>query len=233
MATSYSPKIVTDGILVLLDAGNIKSYISGSTTWYDLSTKNNTGTLISGSQFNSASNGSILFDGIEDYVSIPHNNQLNISSSMTLGCWVNLNSLPIDPSLGFSMIGKGSTSGSIGGYAFRIDGPTTGTYTINLVKYFLSDQRANLPSLNTNTWYNFVAVQTANDVKYYVNGIYVGQYNNSQTYQTNSINLSIGKDRTAEQFFPGRIAFVFMYNRELSANEVLQNFNATRGRFGV
>ena len=87
MATYYSPKIVTDGLVLALDAANRKSYNSGSTTWYDLSGNNNNGTLYNGPTFNSANSGSIVFDGVDDYstsfISSP-------GSNFTISFWFNV-----------------------------------------------------------------------------------------------------------------------------------------------
>ena len=68
MATYYSPKIVTDGLVLVLDAGNIKSYRSGSTSWFDLSGSTTTGSLVNGPTFNGGNGGSIVFDGTNDRV---------------------------------------------------------------------------------------------------------------------------------------------------------------------
>ena len=69
MAFNFSPKIVTDGLVLCLDAANSKSIVSGSTTWNDLSRGGNNGNLVNGPTFNSGNGGSILFDGVDDYVS--------------------------------------------------------------------------------------------------------------------------------------------------------------------
>ena len=68
MSFSYSPKIITDGLVLYLDAANPYSYVSGSTVWNDISRGGNNGTLINGPTFSSANNGSIVFDGTNDYV---------------------------------------------------------------------------------------------------------------------------------------------------------------------
>ena len=68
MAFSYSPKIITDGLVLYLDAANPYSYVSGSTVWNDISRTMTSGSLINGPTFSSANNGSIVFDGVNDYV---------------------------------------------------------------------------------------------------------------------------------------------------------------------
>ena len=79
------PNIVTDGLVLVLDAANPTSYISGSTTWRDLSGNNNSGSLVNGPTFNSVNGGSIVFDGSNDYVEI---SPVNASSQFTLNLWI-------------------------------------------------------------------------------------------------------------------------------------------------
>ena len=70
MAISYNPRIVTDGLVLALDAGNPKSYPGSGTTWTDLSGNGNNGTLTNGPTYSSANGGSIVFDGVDDYAEI-------------------------------------------------------------------------------------------------------------------------------------------------------------------
>ena len=70
MGISYNPKIVTNGLVLCLDAANAKSYPGSGTAWTDLSGLGNTGTLTNGPTYSSANNGSIVLDGINDYTSI-------------------------------------------------------------------------------------------------------------------------------------------------------------------
>ena len=77
MAFNFSPKVVTDGLVLYLDAANPKSIVSGSTIWTDLSRGGNNGTLIGGPTFNSGNGGSIVFDGSNDYVSVSNNSVFN------------------------------------------------------------------------------------------------------------------------------------------------------------
>ena len=80
-----TPPIVTNGLVLALDAGNTLSYVSGSTTWRDLSGNNNSGSLVNGPTFNSVNGGSIVFDGSNDYVEI---SPVNASSQFTLNFWI-------------------------------------------------------------------------------------------------------------------------------------------------
>ena len=76
MAFNYSPKTVIDGLVLYMDAANSKSYVSGSTTWNDISRGGNIGTLLNGPTFNSSNSGNIVFDGTDDYVTVTEIGQL-------------------------------------------------------------------------------------------------------------------------------------------------------------
>jgi hypothetical protein len=93
--------------------------------------------------------------------------------------------------------------------------------------------------LNLNQWYNFtfVANSADNSLKIYVNGI-IESSSTVTTYNgTLKVNLgatlNIGADPNRSRYFGGNIASTQIYNRALSAQEVQQNFNALRGRYGI
>jgi len=89
MAFNYSPKVATDGLVLYLDAANPKSYVSGSTTWGDLSRGGNNGTLVNGPTFDGGNGGSIVFDGVNDYGTVP-TNPLLITTEFTKSIWFNI-----------------------------------------------------------------------------------------------------------------------------------------------
>ena len=73
MGLAHSPKIVTNGLVLCLDAGNTKSYPGSGTAWTDLSGRGNNGTLTNGPTYSSTNGGSVVFDAVDDYVTVPHN----------------------------------------------------------------------------------------------------------------------------------------------------------------
>ena len=85
MSVEGGPDIVTNGLVLYLDAANNRSIVSGSTTWFDLSRNGNTGSLINGPTYSSANGGSIVFDGANDYVACGNLTTLN---NMSIGMWV-------------------------------------------------------------------------------------------------------------------------------------------------
>src|SRR6056300_758964 len=89
MAFAHSPKIVTDGLVLALDAGNPKSYPGSGTVWRGKSGNGNNGTLTNGPTFSSDNGGAIVFDGADDTVSIPHDSTIDFATnSFSLHTWV-------------------------------------------------------------------------------------------------------------------------------------------------
>lgn len=237
MAFNYSPKIVNDSSLVLcLDAANTKSYVSGSTTWSDLSRSRNNGTLVNGPTFSSTNNGSIVFDGTNDNVVL--GNVLNIGlNSWTLSCWVKLNT----GSGTMGIAGKTSQRSYVGRYAIFVETSNinalfqpVGNYTVSTsvtpyvdgkFQYMvLTINRTGFMTLYIDSTSVGTPVSVSSDSGVNLNAstdyFYVGAYGNS-TGQVPAL------------FLNGNVAQVQVYSRALSAAEVLQNYNATKSRYGL
>ena len=239
MAFHYSPKIVTDGLVLYLDAANTKSYISGSTTWNDISRGGSIGTLVNGPTFNSANGGSVVFDGVDDRVVINHTESLSndIFSNVlfsTLECWVNIKTFKNWT----SMINKafsGSYSNATGpglwsnitGYEFVIGTGVSGNPPGGSKRHsFIA---------NTNQWYNIVGTVNGNISRMYVDGVlYSTNTSLINEVQKNTSPIVVGaRCTTCTPFLDGNISIVKIYNRPLSDQEILQNYNATKSRFGL
>jgi hypothetical protein len=114
MGFNYSPKIVTDGLVLCLDAANSRSYPGSGTTWFDLSGNGNNGTLANGPTFNANNNGSIVFDGTNDYVEITNRNtnlEFQPSQAFTVSTWFKTTTIPTTGSLVANMLASGTFSG--------------------------------------------------------------------------------------------------------------------------
>jgi hypothetical protein len=224
---SWPTDIVTSGMVLFLDANNTNSYPGSGTTWTDLSGYGNTGTLTNGPTFNSANGGSIVFDGSDDYVNISNASILN-NSSQTINIWFYYTSTPGN---GISVMGKHDTGGSFNGYNMY------GYSGVNFACEFknASAYAAGIGfTLTANTWWCIT-------MKFTINGT-LSVYRNASKISSLSLGsitmttqpLRIGRSvDTYWSAFPGRVASVQIYSRELSDDEVLQNFNAARARFGV
>jgi hypothetical protein len=221
MAFNYSPKVITDGLVLYLDAANQYSYVSGSTSWNDISRGGNNGTLVNGPTYSSANGGSIVFDGTNDYVSIPYSNIISTPTSFTLSIWVKILSTPA-------------------GYrGLMVIGRDTGTwYSIYYASgYFvMATSGGNVFSPNPiviGNWYNVVFTAAGSTGLLYENGVQVQTRSYTPPSISTGSNFYIGSATSGMEFSNSNIALASEYNRALSATEVLQNYNATKTRFGL
>ena len=226
MSFSNGPTVVTNGLVLSLDAGDRNSYVSGSTTWFDLAGTNN-GTLTNGPTFNTGSFGSIVFDGVDDYVNIGTTN-FSITRDFTVSFWMD-----ITKNGTLQIFNKGYNSP----WGIYIDKQQT-----NVLSCQLSFSPSGFGQVDTITQSysgikNWVVVRDNNVMSWYVNGT----QNNTGTINTNNIDQSNSKswriggnvDTPGLPNFQGNIYNQLIYNRALSSTEVLQNYNAQKSRFGL
>ena len=240
MSAFGGPNIVDNGLVLYLDAGNRKSYISGSTTWFDKSGFNNNGTLTNGPTFNTGSGGSIVFDGIDDYC-IFGSSIIPTTSNWTYSSFFNLNTL----ATGSVLYGQYIAVAFNGRILIRLSDDLN---NINKFSLFLGSGAGysnvflytNITA-SINTTYNLTITRENQTFNFYLNGVYnTGSTMNftASLLQTTPIiggRTNIGGSPTPvnTDFLNGRIFNTQIYNRALSAQEVLQNYNATKGRFGL
>ena len=231
-------KIITDGLVLNLDAAQLRSYPTTGTTWTDLSGNNNNGTLVNGPSFNSDNGGSIVFDGSNDYVNCGNVLNFQRTDSFSISCWVNITSLA---SIG-AFFTKSEGSPNFTGYYFGHE--TIGDLVLILRNTFSTNQlvvRTPTGQLTTNRWNNIVVTYSGNSletgISFYTNSNLqpniVGSSNLTNTILT-SANVNIGA-RVANTVSPahlnGRISQTQIYNKALTAQEVLQNYNALKSRY--
>jgi len=216
MASLGGPNIITNGLVLALDAANTKSYPGSGTTWRDLSGNNNSGSLVNGPTFNNANGGSIVFDGVDDYVTLGNPSLLDILN-FTICAWAKSNTFTNYQNIIF----KGNTS--TGQYGIALN--SIGDWTIQPNVSFTGD------IITLNTWNFFVGTYNGTQITAYRNGMQKQQYNIAQSNYGNIV--TIGADTANNRFFNGNIPSVQIYNRALSASEVLQNYNAQKSRFNL
>jgi hypothetical protein len=227
---AHSPKIVTDGLVLALDAGNTKSYVSGSTTWFDKSGYGYNGTLTNGPTFNSANGGSIVFDGTNDYANL--GNILNLGySGATLSAWIKTTANQEYATI----VGK-AYYGSIDG-RYSLHARSNGALGIMTQAGGNIEAVSTTGLINTGNWVFVVGViDRISGNTLYVNGVQVGAVsgNSSASNWSTSDNFTVGfYNNNPSGFFNGNISQVAMHNRALTQAEITQNFNALRGRFGI
>jgi len=225
MAFAYSPKIVTDGLVFAVDAANTKSYPGSGTTWKDLSGNSNDGTLTNGPTFDSANGGSIVFDGSDDYVEFFYSGDLT-TESFTFSFFAKS-----DVTGGNRYTFMGLSNG--GDYAFK-------TYNMQIwsgEKQFLSFVGTNSSyssySFNINgdfrDWNFYCTVITPTYIKTWVNDDLM--YDSNVALRGSFDRFWIGQ--RLGQHFNGKIPNFLIHNKALTDQEVLQNYNALKGRFNL
>jgi hypothetical protein len=220
MSISYNSSIVTNGLALCLDAGNPRSYPGSGTAWNDASGVGNNGTMINGPTYNSSNLGSIVFDGVDDYVDCGNATSLQLATAVTLESWCNPTS---STGLG-TLIQKNTNSG----YRFRIESGNLWAYSSGVAAV------ASGGICTNNNWWHCVATFGSGGIICYVNGTQVASTGTAYTPgNVTAGNLQIGCYSPGSETFNGKISIARVYNRVLSTTEITQNFNALRGRYGV
>ena len=223
MAFNHNPQIVHKDLIFCFDALDKNSYPGTGTTWIDIISDATT-TLTNSPTFNSA--GYFDFDGSNDYMSMTSDH--SITAAKTISAWINTDS---DHNGSFISVDASGTN-----RFFQVKKKSGGK--IMFVGFDTSHSNNNVSTTNVmsnDVWIHYTAVQLSNgNVRIYVNGVLDKSNNSSYTVRTGSATVFFGKNEggSANQF-NGQMATAHYYNRDLSAEEVLQNFNATKGRFGV
>jgi hypothetical protein len=243
MAYNFSPKIVTDGLVLYLDATNTRSYVSGSTTWNDLSRSVNNGSLINGPTFNSSNGGNIVFDGTNDYFITPTGltPTLNITSQITLETWIRSTALANVPH-GDGVFSKGlSTDLNSGVYELNLVNTTTANRPSFRMRIGSSTPLYSPTNIliELNTIYNIVCTYNGSIMRIFINGVESGSgLVTSGLIQNSTQPLSIGVRYVHtitpnDSYFSGNIYISKIYNKALTTSEILKNYNATKTRFGL
>ena len=218
---------ITSGLVLSLDAGNTNSYPGSGSTWTDLSSYRNTVTLTNGPTFNSANGGNIVFDGVDDYADVIIS---NLTTTVTLEFWAKYTSVTSNMIFGFNLYDIYANSGAIGFNTFN--GDIYGLTSVQVTSLGI-----------VGNWKHVVFVMRS-DVSYTNNKIYINGVNQSLSQVSSSEiaanrNFNSGNGRISGlrgdsgYKFPGSIGSFRSYNKELTDVEVLQNYNATKGRFGL
>jgi hypothetical protein len=241
MGTSYNPKIVTNGLVLNLDAGNRKSYSGAGTSWTNLKTKTssvmtnitpltNNGGVFSYNGTSSTTVDSSAITGVSEFTVIVWFYPTSI---------VNYKNV-LDFNYNFNGTGSTNTGprleiNSAGNLVWVFSGSSTNATPVN--SYIASKTSG----LSANAWY-CAAVTRDNslNVKAYLNGvdsgnsvIQAGGNNSAFIGSFNKITTGVGCFPESDRYLNGYISNVLAYNRALTANEIRQNFNATKGRFGL
>jgi hypothetical protein len=241
------PNIVRNGLVLYLDAGSPNSYQGSGTTWKDISKfYQNNGTLVNGPTFSSGDDGYIRCDGTNDYIEVLDNSSLDFGSgSFTVEYWFRKLASTAGNYDNIWGVNKWNTGASPGTneWGLTIGNGTTGTgnqYGFGVesgsVGYGISETTTTQLSLNT--WYQLIGQRDGANFKTYLNGaltmnVTASGFTTSSIINNVGRNLRINNSAVNSFYTNADNANVKIYNRALSADEVSQNFNALRGRYGI
>jgi hypothetical protein len=229
MGVYGGPNVVEDGLVLALDGGNSKSYPGSGTTWSDLSGNGNNGTLVNGVGYSGSNLGSLVFDGVDDYVNLGATNLSSTLSNLTISLFAKILKVNSKQALITSY-----TSSPQGGWGIEL-------LDNNIVNIFgftntsTADGIASNQIVSLNQILNICFVFSNNTFFLYINGnIENSKVSSFSTiYKTSNVFLGRSISGSPLNYFQGNIAQVSIYNRALTASEIQQNFIATRSRFGI
>ena len=220
MSVNYNPSVVTSGLVLNLDAANIKSYPASGTSWFDLSGNSNTGTLTNGPTFNSANGGSLVFDGVDDHIALP-NGILSGTGDFAVNQWIKSLSTGNNGTI-FANYPSGNLQIFYGQKFFGIYlGTAIYACSVNPCAYY------------TSNWSMITALRSGTAIGLYLNGSLVYSGTTANSIGTAAATFRLGTNTSTTEQFTGNIGVTQVYNRALSSQEILQNFNAMRGRYGL
>ena len=233
MGLTHSPRIATDGLILCLDAGNVRSYPGSGTSWTDLS-RNKYNTTISSGSFNTSNGGSINFNGatqcvldvdsfVRDYEAYTFDSFFYIGTS-NAGAHFNMMNVP-------------NSDSQSDGFWHHLN-LTSNTW------YWRTEDNVNGEkggtvgdALPAGSWYHVSIVVKTNQLLFYVNGnLYKSintLFNWSSLRTDRTVYLVIGKGYNYSYGFTGKISTFYMYSTELSPEQIRQNYLATKGRFNL
>jgi hypothetical protein len=225
MAVNTRNNIVTNGLTFYLDAGNRMSYVSGSTAWNDLSGNNRNWSLVNGPTFSSLNGGSIIFDGTNDYVSIDSNT--NLTNPLTVCAFINTAFVTGSNQVIYGPSANGSDNWlSISNNRIQL----LATEASDVNNFSIGGNTF----IEANKWYYVTGIINNNVTSMYLNGA-LEAISTPQAFTIGGWNSTtrIGQRATGQFPFGGQISLVQGYNRALSQSEIIQNYNATKARFGL
>jgi hypothetical protein len=231
MATQYAfGKIITDGLVLCLDAADRNSYVSGSTTWFNMAGTNN-GTLTNGPTFSSANGGSIVFDGVNDYATIPGNSAINIAGDYTVEVWINTDTIATSPSVKVITSQWGTDPKSM--YLGFFPSSSISHYRTLADNTHYSASFAINSSDFINKWNQIVGITSGSTLQIWNNGVLKNSTSWPGVASVPNQPLIISGIGPNSQPFSGKVASEKIYNRALTASEVFQNYSAQKSRFGL
>ena len=227
--TPLPPPIVSSGLILYLDASNPSSYPGTGTTWFDVSGNSANATIFNSPTYSTSNGGYFIMDGVNDYIT-PSASVLGTNTTQTI--WYKWNG--VNQAIGLANLI--STNGNDGYGMFMNDGSNSGTAGDRIVGIipFNSYNGGGITSpLSSTIWSQITMIRntSAAAMQWYINGIYNAGGNQFANGADTVLPFTLGT--SGFPFAAGNLGAAMLYNRALSAVEVLQNYNATKTRFGL
>lgn len=229
MAIAYNfagPRIVSDGLVLYMDAANPNSYnFSTPLTWRDISRNRNNGTLVNGVGYSSANGGNLIFDGNDDYTQ--QTNDLLLGTNFTISLVFKQTATRSD---WVRLFGHGNNGERFWGIWM----PDNRGYLL-WQSYSNGGQVSSSGyTFNLNTVYNIVLTSAGSTRTFYVNGVLLSTHSIGGTinYGSTTEKIRIGY-AGFHTYFVGSVYNASIYNKTLTSAEILQNYNALKERYGI
>lgn len=224
ITSTSGPSIVTSGLLLHLDAGNLSSYPGSGTTWTDISGNGKHATLYNSPTYSASNGGILVFSaGSSQYAEgLP----LGTQSTWTACVWMRLDSSLANSASPFTDIYGGM---GIVNYAFY------SAYG-GLAAGFYAGGWSNSSPLYTPTlgqWAFHVISFDGSTLRYHVDGALNGSAPATWSASSDNVGYRVARRWDLGNYVDGAIPIVIFYNRQLSDTEILQNFDADKSRFGL
>lgn len=239
MSVIYGSKLITDGLVLFFDGANPKSYIGSGNTVVDISRSNNNGTLINSPTFTTTNGGEFTLNGTSQYISTSYT-QPSVTQ-YTIDAWFKSTSTTTQMALAQC---RGSGAGKSITLGINHAAGTIGTGFIGVDSAgILIGVRTTSTSVNNGEWQNLVGVFnqdtgtsiTTASFTLYLNGARASTSGFTTGATTSPVDglggTNIGWHQAWAKYFPATIATVKIYTRALTADDIIQNFISTRGRF--
>lgn len=225
---SYSgPEINDPSLILTYDAANTKSYPGSGTTWTNITGSGTNGTLTNSPTFSTAKGGSLVFNGTNSNIQMGNASTFVPTAAITVSVWAYSTVVGVYKKMFVTVTAGTSTIDGI----YMSIGPSPYHSYFGIGTAAGGNVSAGYgTALSVNTWYNFCGTYNGTTITYYVNGISVGTAAQSGAIKNAGVGRISGYDNNNETW-SGNIANFYMWNRALSATEVLQNYNALKWRF--
>jgi hypothetical protein len=222
---AYLGNIVTQGLVLNLDAAIKGSYPGTGTTWTDVSNNGNNGTLTNGPTFSSADYGSIVFDGVDDFVS---GSGVFLPTQGTITVWFKTsNTYPNNYLLSLPFTSAGNN-----GFDLGFGGTTTFRGIITTTNG--SAEITYSTTYSDNNWHMGALTYNGTNAILYYDGVARNSASTTGTIrQTANGEFNVARFGSFGAYVAASISNATVYNRALSQAEITQNFNALRGRYGI